>query len=105
MYLVLIICHLIWHTSWNQLVDRVLGIERRNFAQLKGTAAEFSTIDASTMVLLLPLFGLAYHDMHSTDKRFLHAVPDRVMNYVLRVAGGCESCTEISAVSHMPIHS
>ena len=38
--------------------------------------------------MLLPLLGLAYHDMYTPSKRFIYLVPDRVMNYVLRVSGG-----------------
>eukprot|EP01043_Picozoa_sp_COSAG02_P002244 COSAG02_NODE_51_length_44689_cov_29.477361_16_plen_115_part_00 len=40
-------------------------------------------------MLLLPLLGLAFHDMRSNpSKRFIHAVPDYALNYVLRVSGG-----------------
>jgi hypothetical protein len=84
LYLCLIICHLVWYRSWNELVDSVLGLERTQIM-----ADDVDSIDYRPLVLLLPLVLLAYHDMRGNpSKRFVHAVPDEVMNYVLRVAGG-----------------
>ena len=82
-YLGLIICHLVWYRAANAAVDGLLGIERVPAAQL-GT----HRIDWGPLVMLLPLLGLAYHDMYTPSKRFIYLVPDRVMNYVLRVSGG-----------------
>jgi len=49
---------------------------------------EQGQIDYWPLVALLPLLLLAYHDMRCASKKFLFLVPDNVMNYVLRVAGG-----------------
>jgi len=82
--LALIACHLVWHAPANRLVDSLLGIERVDLRQ-----QPLGAIDAAPLVFLLPLGALAWHDMmHATSKRFLHAVPDKVMSYILRVAGG-----------------
>ncbi|KAJ1474730.1 hypothetical protein T484DRAFT_1969923 [Baffinella frigidus] len=82
--LALIVCHLVWHAPANRLVDSLLGIERLDLRQ-----QPLGAIDAQPLVFLLPLVALAWHDMmHETSKRFLHAVPDKVLCYILRVAGG-----------------
>lgn len=87
--LCLIISQLIWHRSWNAAIDRLLGIQRLDLAALRGTPEEFRAIDFWPLVFMLPLLGLAFHDMRSNpSKQFIHVVPDYALNYVLRVAGG-----------------
>ena len=89
LYLCLIICQLVWYRSWNDLVDNLLGIERIDLAAKRGTPDEFLVIEWQPLVLLLPLLGLAFHDMRSNpSKQFIHIAPDFALNYVLRVAGG-----------------
>eukprot|EP01047_Picozoa_sp_COSAG01_P097331 COSAG01_NODE_27681_length_679_cov_1.656897_1_plen_183_part_01 len=88
MFLALSVCGLVWSSSTNNLVDQLLhmvGMERVDFDKLNAEQ-KLSTIDCAPLVMLLPLAGLAWHDMHSVSKRFLFMIPDQTMNYVLRVA-------------------
>lgn len=87
--LCLIISQLVWYRSWNETFDSLLGIERVDLVAMRGTPEEFRVIDWQPLVLMLPLLGLAFHDMRSNpSKQFIHILPDYALNYVLRVAGG-----------------
>jgi hypothetical protein len=86
-WLGLIVCNLVWYREWNDLIDRLLGIDRIDVAQLS-LAAGSQKIDYRPLIMLLPLLGLAYHDLHSSAKKFIFVVPDKTMDYVLRVCGG-----------------
>ena len=83
-FLLLTVCNIAFYAWANNFVDGLLGIER---IHTHPTAA--AVIDYGPVVMLLPLLGLVYQDLqHNASKKFFTAVPDRIMNYVLRVVGG-----------------
>lgn len=84
-FLLLTVCNIVFYAWANNFVDGLLGIER---ISAHPTAAA-GKIDFGPVVMLLPLLGLMYQDLqHNASKKFFTAVPDRIMNYVLRVVGG-----------------
>ena len=88
-WLGVIVCSLVWFRQANQLVDSLLQLQRADLSSSKLSPREpTEVIDWPPLVMLLPLAALMYYDYHSEEKRFLRMIPDKTMNYILRVAGG-----------------
>lgn len=88
-FLALTVCNVVCYAWANDFVDGLLGIERVHVSATQPGVTAMKQIDWLPLIMLLPLVGLMYQDLHTNaSKKFLAMVPDKYMNYILRVAGG-----------------